>query len=233
MSLISLLAIALTSQSGDISRYLQNDLHDAAFQAKVVHADQRELAKINSDFGASYRFGTTDIHLKEPFKLRIDARVEDTHLTYVLNGTLQVLKVGPINQRTNLAHAPGRRQTDFDFGLLTPSLFGDLYEARFIRNDRETGDPVFDLFYIPSLGDKTRNRIWIDPAHHVIAKREWYAQDGHLLATFYYTNPEQQNGVWLPTQLEVRNVDNVVAGVTRYGSIKVNEGVSDSLFNVR
>jgi hypothetical protein len=219
MSFLLMLAAIVVGQSNDISHYLQADLRDATFTARVVRAYHRELEKINTDFGATYRFGTTTIHLKEPFMLRIDAKVEDTTLMYVMNGPIQLLRIprAGIKQR-------------IDFGLLTPSLFDNLYQARFVRMDRATGDPVFDMTYIPSLKDKSRSRIWIDPVHHIIVKREWYAQDGHQEATFLYTDPTEDNGVWLPTQLEVKNIDDVVAGVTRYESIKVNEGVPDSLF---
>ena len=235
MSFLALMAAVAVAQSNDINRYLQPSLRDATFVARVVHADQRELAKVNTDFGASYRFGTTTIHLKEPFMLRIDAKVEDTNLTYVINGPIQLLKIprANIKQRTDLSTKPGRRQTVFDFGLLTPSLFGDLYQARFVRMDRATGDPVFDMTYIPSLGDTSRSRIWIDPVHKTIAKREWFSQDGRQLATFLYLDPTQENGIWVPTQLEVKNVDNVIAGITRYESIKVNEGIPDALFATR
>ena len=40
------------------------------------------------------------------------------------------------------------------------------------------------------------------------------------------------NGVWIPTQLTVRNVDNQVAGVTSYETIKVNTGLSADLFKI-
>jgi hypothetical protein len=63
-----------------------------------------------------------------------------------------------------------------------------------------------------------------------VTRREWYNQYGRQLATFTYENPKQFSGVWFPTRLTVKNVDNVVAGITRYDSIKVNSGLADSLF---
>ncbi len=221
--------------SGDIDRYFQSDLHDATFVARVLKADQRELSKINTDFGQSYRFETTTIHIKEPFKLRIDAKVDDTSLLYIENGPIQLIKIPrvSIRQRSDLSNKPGRRQTPFDFGLLTPALFEDFYQARFVRTDRATGEPVFDITYVPHLGDTSRSRIWVDATHRIISKREWYGQDGHQEATFYYTNPERVNGVWLPTRLEVKNIDSAVAGITRYESIKVNTGLPDSEFETK
>lgn len=232
---LATLFIASAAQGASIDRYLQPDLHDATFTTRVLHADQRELSKVNSDFGESYRFTTTTIRLKEPFMLRIDAKVDATSLLYIENGPMQVLRIPRlgVKSRTDLSYKPGRRQTAFDFGLLTPSLFNDFYVSKFVRVDRATGDPVFDIRYAPNLKDNSSSRIWIDPVHKVIARREWYAQDGHQEATFYYSDPQDVDGVWLPTRLEVKNTDNVTAGVTQYGSIKVNTGLSDDLFAVR
>jgi outer membrane lipoprotein-sorting protein len=235
MTLVSILVATVAAQGSDIDRYLQPNLHDATFTTRVLHADQRELAKINSDFGESYRFDSTTIRLKEPFKLRIDAKVQDTTLLYIENGPTQILRIPRIGvkSRTDLSQKPGRRQTAFDFGLLTPSLFDDFYSAQFVRMDRATGDPVFDIKYAANLRDNSRSRIWIDPVHHVIARREWYGQDGHQQATFFYSEPENVDGIWLPTRLEVKNTDNVTAGVTQYQSIKVNTGLSDDIFPTR
>jgi len=150
----------------------------------------------------------------------------------IVNGPTQLMKIprAGLHQKTNLATKPGRRQTIFDFGILTPTLFTTLYNAKFVRMDRATGDPVFDVTY--QANDLSRSRIWIDAAHHVIAKREWYNQQGRQLATFFYEDPEQVSGVWVPTKVEVKNVDDVVAAVSNYTAIKVNTGLSDDLFSV-
>lgn len=201
--------------------------------ASIVKGDQKELKKINDSFGTSYRFKTTTIMFKEPFKLRLEAKVDETSVLYILNGPTMMARIPRlhVNSRQDLSDAPGRRQTLMDFGLLTPSLFnGSLFTAKFIRNDRATGDVVFDLSYIASLNDTSRHRIWIDPDKKYIVKREWYNQQGRQLATFLYDNPKKFDGVWLPTQLSVKNVDDVVAGITKYDSIRVNTGLSDSLF---
>lgn len=224
-------SLALTgAQASSIDNYLQSDLKDATIVAKIVRGDQKELAKINKDFGQSYRFSSSTIYFKEPLKMRAEAHVEETNVVYVINGSDLLIKIPNFTSKQNLAKAPGRRQTLMDIGILTPSLMADLLDAKFIRNDRETGNAVFDLFYKPNMDDASRNRVWIDKAKKYVTKREWFNQWTRQLATFYYLSPIQVNGVWMPTRLEVKNVDNVVAGVTRYESIKVNSGLSDSLF---
>jgi outer membrane lipoprotein-sorting protein len=105
-----------------------------------------------------------------------------------------------------------------------------LFDATFVRIDRATGDAVFDIRFPARLDDTSHHRIWISPAHHIVERREWYSQTGQLLATFAYESPRNVSGVWMPTHLTVRNVDNVVAGITRYDSVRVNTGISDDVF---
>ena len=233
-TLLALATVALSSaQATNIGNYVQADLKDATLVAQIVKGDQKELKKINDSFGNSYRFNSSTIYFKEPLKLRAEAHVEDTNITYILNGTDLRIKAAGLSSKQDLAMHPGRRQTLMDIGILTPSLIESLLDAKFIRTDRETGNAVFDLTYKPGMDDNSRYRVWIDKTKKYITKREWFNQWTRQLATFYYSNPVQINGVWLPTKLEVRNVDNVVAGITKYDAIKVNTGLSDTLFNTK
>jgi outer membrane lipoprotein-sorting protein len=234
MSILPILAAVSALQTPTISDYCQTGLQDLSFTTRIVKADQDELKKVNRDFGMMYRFDTVKVQAKEPFKLRLDASVEDTTLLYLVNGTTQWIRAGRlhIDQKTDLADRPGRRQTIFDFGILTPSLFDSYLDAKFVRMDRATGDPVFDVTY-QDKNDHSRSRVWVDPQRKIISKREWYNQQDRELATFYYLNPIQTDGVWMPTRVEVKNVDDRVAGVTQYGNVHVNAGISDDRFSVR
>jgi outer membrane lipoprotein-sorting protein len=234
MPILPLIAAVTALQSTSINNYFQSDLHDLSFTTKIVKADQGELKKVNNDFGMLYRFDTIKVQAKEPFRLRFDASVEDTTCLYLVNGTTQLIRARRlgINQKTELADRPGRRQTIFDFGILTPSLFDTYLQAKFVRIDRATGDPVFDITY-QDRNDTSRSRIWVDAAHKIIAKREWYNQHDRELATFYYLKPVETDGVWMPTRVEVKNVDDKIAGITQYGSVHVNSGVSDDRFAIQ
>lgn len=197
---------------------------------KPVKGEQSELRKINKDFATSYKFSYLKVYYKEPLMLRAESRVEGTDLYYMISGGRKKYLIPKIHISTvqNIAHAPGKRQTMMDFGLLTPSLFADLMNAEFIRTDPDNGDLVFDLTY--KADDRSRYRVWVDPQKRFITKRVWFAQDGHEMATFTYAQPEEVNGVWFPTRGTVRNADRVVAGITEMTQIRVNEGLKDSLF---
>ncbi|RYG77858.1 outer membrane lipoprotein-sorting protein, partial [bacterium] len=124
------------------------------------------------------------------------------------------------------------RQTLLDFAIPTESLFDNFYVAKFVRFDRASGDPVFDLTFPKTLDDTSRNRIWIDKTQRYITRREWYGQEGQLRAIFLYEQPKTVDGVTFPTQLTVRNAENNVAGVTRYSNVKGNRGIADAVFKL-
>ena len=231
-SLLLLTAVASFGQTPAIENYTQSNLRDVSFTAKVRSGNQSELRKINRDFGESYRFDYTHFKLKEPFKLRAESKVDDTDIVFILNGGTRVVRAPRqrINLRTNVASKPGQRQTPLDFGFLTPSLVASFLDGKFVRNDRATGDLVFDLTYDKKFDDRSRYRVWIDADKKVFTKREWYGQDGNLKATFIYANPQQSNGCWIPSKVTVKNADGKTAGETEYQNIRANTGLDDSLF---
>jgi outer membrane lipoprotein-sorting protein len=214
--------------------YVQRNLRDATFLASKVKGVQKELAKINNDFGTSYKFDRIRFQYKEPLMLRLEAELDDTRALYIINGEIQMFKVPRlrVNSKQDLSKSPGRRQTPLDFGVLTPSLFTSLFNATFVRMDRATGDAVFDLTY-QYKDDTSRHRIWVDREKGIVNRREWYNQPGRQLATFFYEKPQQVSGVWLPTQMTVKNTDDVVAGITKYEAVKVNTGLDDDLFSLK
>jgi len=236
--IITFALLCATSNVGpSIEDFVQTKLKDATFTTQAVTANQRELAKINKDFANSYRFKTVLVRIKEPFRMRLESTVDDTDIYFVVNGPIRLIRIPRANfsQKLDVGKKPGQRQTVLEFGLLTPALFdGSLFYAEFVRQDRATGLPVFDVFYAKNLDDSTRQRIWVDPNKKIVTRREWYSQiDNRLMAVFSYEDPLQVDGIWFPTRAVVRNAENKVAGVTRYTNIKVNTGLADSLFTVK
>jgi len=228
-SITVLAAGVQTYDSGDI---VQSAFKDAKFTARVVKGDQKELKKINDEFGQSYRFTTTNAWVKEPFMLKMEAKVEDATVSYIVNGTMKAYKLGrSATIKDNVANSPGKRQTIFEFGILTPALFRDLFDAKFVRVDRD-GALVFDCTYKSKFDDTSRHRIWVDKDKRLVLRRVWYGQEGQQRATFIYENPTQQKGVWFPTRCTVKNNDDKVAGVTEYQKMTINGGIADSIFKI-
>jgi len=223
--------VALQAKA-EIDSFQQTNLKDIAFDAEIVRQVRSELTKISDDYARSYVFDKIQILAKEPFKLRLEASSDDTKVVYVINGAKQSYSIPKLrlNQRTDLSKSPGRRQTFLDFGVPTSSLFADLFVAKFVRYDRESKFPVFDLTYPAALDDTTRFRVWIDPDKRITTKREWYGQQGQLRATLYFNEPVSVSGVWFPTSLLVKNSENKFAAQTKYSHIRINSGIPDSNF---
>jgi outer membrane lipoprotein-sorting protein len=230
LHLTTLAAVALAGQANpDWNDIVQKNFRDAFFVAKVVRGNQAELKKINGDFAYSYRFTTTTARVKEPFKMRLEAVVEDAKLLYIINGAKKHYNVdNKLKGVDDVSKAPGKRQTTLDFGILTPSLFEDLFVAKFVRTDRESGNWIFDITY--SKNDNSRHRVWVDKDKKFITRRAWFNQEGLQLATFIYENPKNEGGVWFPTKCTVKNVEDKVAGVTEYQRMAINKGIDDAMF---
>lgn len=226
--------IGFGQKPASIDDFVQKNLKDISFSARVLKSDQRELTKISKDFGESYRFATTRLSYKEPMKVRVEAHVEDTTVLYILDGPTQYVRVprSGIKQRTDLTNQPGRRQTPLDFGIVTPSLFDDLFVPTFVRWDRATGDAVFDFAYAPRYKYKAHYRVWLNPTNKCIDKREWYNHHDTQVATFFYESPIEVQGIHIPTKLTVKNIENKVAAMTSSEQITVNSGLPDSTFAV-
>lgn len=236
-ALVATLTLAPTPKISDV---WQSSLDDVSFLAKVESVNKRELAKIKNDVALTYKVDSIRVQAKEPFRLRLDSTIKvaesDSRKGVVIfNGskTRQQL-FGLPTLRDDFARKPGRRQTIFDFGLVTPSLFNGFFEAKFVRVDRKTGDYVFDVTYATRLDDDTRHRIWVDPAKKYVTRREWYSQMGNrpLLAVFTWESPVKVGGVWIPTRVVARNPEGKVAGTMRFTDIRVNTGLPESLFAV-
>ena len=235
MSLALIVATALVVQEPKIEDVMLTEFKSASFVATVGSAKQSELRKINTDFAQTYRFKKSEVWLKEPFKIRMETKVDDSALLMIVNGSKRRFSISPpgIKYTLELANEPGQRQTALDFGLLPPSLFEEFFVGTYVRTDRRTGEYVFDITHNPKTKYTARHRIWVDPKKKAITKKQWYAhRGGHLMATFEYSDHVLQDGVWFPTKLTVRNADNKLAGTTTYKNVKVNLTLSNDLFKI-
>lgn len=235
--MIPLLAALVLAGPADpgVDDIVQKGFKDASFVAVVRKAVHAELRKISDDFGNSYRFTSTKAFLKEPLMLRLEGTVDDTDILYIVSGYARLTRVprARVNVKEDLKNSPGKIQTPLDFGLVTPAIMDQLYVAKFVRTDRATGNYVFDLTYkSPRFDNTARQRVWVDPEKRYTAKRESYAQNGRHTATYFYDNAKLLSGVWMPTRLTVRNVEDKLAGITEYTSVKVNTGLTDAFFKI-
>ncbi len=213
-------------------------IDDLQASVHVEKCDLKELEKIGSDFQRTYQFQDllkrVTLQYKQPDKLRISGSGL-IKASITMNGPLRSFR-SPLQSRKveDLTDSPGKRQSLLEYGgLLAPATL-DYMQAKFVRHDTLEGQstPVFDLTYKGASGG-SHYRVWFDPHTKVTVKREWYGSEGKLKATFYYQDAKEAvSGVWLPSQVEVKNAEGVSAAITTIDNVKINQGLPDALFTV-
>ena len=221
-------------QSTNIDSYLPTGLKDISFNISLTKRLPKELQKIDQSFVTQY--ATLDSALfrgKEPFKLRIDAKSDEATGYSIVNGGRKLISIPVlhIRSKSDVSHQPGQRQTLMDFVTMTTSEAHQFLTAKFVRFDRENGDPVFDMTFPSDLDYPVRHRVWLDKSAHYVVKREWYGLQGQLRATFLYLSPMTVSGITVPTVLRVMNSENKVAAESKYLNVKINQGIADSVFD--
>jgi outer membrane lipoprotein-sorting protein len=230
-----LLSVAASAQgvSTNIKDYVGERLDDFTATVTVVKADQRELSKISRDIGMAYRFKNMTMKYKEPNRAWMEGAAEGTKVTFILNGTKQIVKLqGRTVSVKDQGDSPGKRKSLMDVGLLS-DFYLSYTNAKFLREGTVEGTKVavFDMTYKDRDEDTSHHIIYIDPATKVVRKRESYSQEGKLQAIYHFKDIEQvKPGVWFPTRVEAQNTDRVIAGVMAYKSIAVNTNIPDSVF---
>ena len=220
-------------QSTNIDSYLPSGFKDISFNISLTKRLPKELQKIDQSYVIQYsQLDSATFRGKEPFKLRIDARSDDTSGYTIVNGGRKLISVPVlhIKSKSDVSRQPGQRQTLMDFVVLTTAEAHQFLNSKFVRFDRETGNPVFDLTFPAELDYAVRHRVWLDKTAHYVVRREWYGLQGQLRATFLYLNPTTVKGITVPTVLRVFNAENKVAAESKYSNVKINDGIADSVF---
>jgi outer membrane lipoprotein-sorting protein len=223
----------LASATPKFEDIVQSSLKDLSLTAKVSKANFGELRKISRDFATAYNFTSMTLKYKQPSKMRMDGTYQSAHISYVLVGAKKVINIPAVKQRIteDTKESPGKRQSMLDFGIIDKGVT-EFMKGKYVRTDRESNEWVFDLTYVYN-DDTSRHRVWVDPTTKVITKREWYGQEGRLKATFFYRDVKSYSGVYVPTTVEVQNVEGKSAGTTSYSNIKANSGtIPDSTFQI-
>jgi len=227
-----LLAAAATAASAGAQSLMDYaaPVRDIALKSVVVERDMAALKKISNEFAQSYRFASSQLYMKEPDKFRVDSKAGLVGVKYVINGNAKVLKAGVINKRWDITNEPGQRQGGLTIGVLTPS-FVHLVNATAKGEQTVSGRKalVFDTHF-KGKGKASWYRLFVDPEKHYILRFEQYKPDNSLKDTIVFSEPTRVNGIWVPTRTKVFNAQGQQGAVTRMENIRVNAGLSDSLF---
>jgi hypothetical protein len=224
-----------TAQSEEtLGDFAQTGLRDFTASGTVVQKNQDVLNYIGRSFAQGYRVGESLIRYKEPEKLRIDAKAGLLSVRYVINGDRKSTHIaGLINSVRNIAGRPGEAQSMLDSGIITPAFLGKAIACRFAGRRELEGRtvPVFEFWYTQEKVSR-HHLLWIDPEKRIILRHDVDDRHGHPWVRYMWKQPIQAAGIWVPTRLEVYADDGRLAAVTRYTSVKVNTGLSESLFRL-
>lgn len=226
--LLTALSPQLSALSPQLSDYAVAGIRDLEASVSVAKADLPALEKINKDFGILYRLRDVTIRYRDPDKFRMDSRLG----VFIVNGATRYLRVPQlgIKKRDDLGAELSRRHSLLDVGLITQTRLEQM-RSRYLRTETVNGKelPVFEATF--GEKDATTYILWVDPGKKLVSRRRWLDRAGATRATFDYLEPKEViAGVWIPTRVEVRNAEGVLAGATVYRDVKANQSPPDSLF---
>lgn len=227
-------AVALFAATGvaatgpDIHQYaVPSTLHELTATVRTISADQDELAKINKDFGDSYRLHEVTYHFTAPDRLEYSTRVGFLSGTWTSTNTENIISIPAlhVSKTTAFGRDITKRNTLFMLGLL-PENYLDIMRVDYVGADKVWGVncQVYTLrFSTDSPTDYRRFEIWVDPdKHYVVQKRAW---DGgnHQHETIAFLNPKEVlPGFWMPTRADAFAPDGKLAGSVQYVDISAS-----------
>jgi len=216
---------------------LVSPVNDLQASLLITESSGKPDSSVDKDLTALYALHSVELSYKDPNKIRLSAdSPKNGEEMLLVNEEEQSYQVPDhkIKHTQDLSTAPDRRLSLLDIcGVLTPGMF-DFMRARFVRRDDLEGAPavVYDLTFW-GYEEGAFHRVWIDPKTHTVLRNELHDRNGKVKAVTLYNQPAQvAPGIWVPTRVHVENAVSVEVATIRLSNIKVNRGISDSLFTV-
>lgn len=234
--LLAALAPAALPQEEPLMASLLTHPQDLQATLLITERNDQALEKIGSDFARNYSLRSLTLLYKSPGMMRLDGRsAAFGDATLIYNGAVRFYAVPKLHlhRAEDLSAHPGLRQSLLEYmGLITPETL------RFMQADSlgvralKAGEslPFYSLTYKGEKGG-SYYRIWVDPATRLTVCREWYGPDNRLKARFNYLAPKlAAPDLWVPTVIEVRNAEGVLAARTEVEEVEVKKDLNKALF---
>jgi outer membrane lipoprotein-sorting protein len=228
------LAVSQAMAAPDL-RSLVSPIKDFSSTVTATQVNTDELVKISDDYARAYKIKTNHVYYKSPGHIKVDSSIGPLKIVYVINGNKKSVKYGFIKKDIDVTDKPGQKQSLLDFGILTADQLAD-YTWKFVREETVKGAPldVFELRFKNIKEDPSRRLIWVDPVHKVVVRRQTYHQfrDNVLKHDMRFEGLKRVGKVWVPTIIKVYNADGKLGATSKQSNIKINKGLSLSLFKV-
>lgn len=229
---LALILLAQPARSAQPLVKYASPVRDISVRNTLVSKDMKELKVISNEYAQGYRVTYTDVWFREPNMLRVSSKAGLISAVSIINGNTKKVSAGPIKKTYDLKKEPRKRQDALTLGLVTPSGLQD-FTDRFLRKEKVDGVDVlvYELKY-KVQPENSYKVVYYDPKKKVVVRIMNHHGDGRLKFESRFLNPVRVNGIWVPTRTEVYNANGKLGGVTKFENIKVNTGLSDSLFKL-
>ena len=209
-------------------------LKDLKLTCKVTYCNMAELKKISGDFSKRYEFKTSTLMFKSPDKMKMEGKLGMVTMKMVINGDRKAFIIPAIgyHKKENIKGEPHKRQSDFDIGIFSDTLWSDYIVTDVERVKNGDGTEYRIVFRRANTKEK-KQVCWVDAESLRLRKLENFESDGSLKTRFVYSDHKKLgNGVWLPMKIDIYNGEGKLAASTEYQDVSINTGISDSEFNL-
>lgn len=206
-------------------------LKDLSFSVTVIEKNQAALEKMEPEYAALYELKSVRVYLKHPGMVRTEGKLGMVKFEYIINGWRKIVRAPmlKIRKESDYSGKPGKLTTPFDFGLVTPSLWDNRTVS--IEDDPEASAAGEIRIRLRWAGSGTSIVAWLDAKSLCLKRVERRDDEDHAKFRILYLNHRLHDGVvWVPARAEMYAPDGARVGVSELGDVKVNTGLSDSLF---
>ena len=197
---------------------------------RIVHEETNfdELKKIGGAFATSYRVPTYELTYKAPNRLRVEAKAGVLSALLVYSGDTKTYRVGMLKKVEDVRGKPGQKQSLMDVGIFARDWLATDYQAVFQR--REGALLVYKLVQRGTT-NQSHELVWLNPKTFITEKRLSYNSEAELQKEIRYVKPHEfKPSIFVPSRVEVYNQFGKLGATQIVESVRINVGVSESLF---
>lgn len=203
------------------------------FRAELVieEANKGAISRMGEGYDEILRLQKAVVSYKKPDKIRYDGYAKGIKVTYIQNGYTKLVIAPMVKQKSNVKNEPGKRQDSLDLGFISSRLWTD-NNVSVVSVGR---DGVVKLKLVPKFGprDKRHDLVWVDSKTLKLVRHEKYRGSGELrVRAVYLAHAKLTPNLPIATKSEFFDANGRSLGTASYENLKVNIGLSDSLFSV-
>ncbi|MGQ9455231.1 MAG: LolA family protein [Armatimonadota bacterium] len=203
------------------------------FRAELVieEANKGAISGMGKGYDEILRLEKAIVSYKKPDKIRYDGYAKGIKVTYIQDGYTKIVIAPMLKQKVNVKNEPGKRQDSLDLGFLSSRLWTD-NDVSVVSVSR---DGLVKLKLISKFGprDKGHDLIWVDSKTLRLVSYEKYRGSGELrVRAVYLAYSRLTPNLPIATKSELFDAKGRSLGTVSYNNLKVNLGLSDSLFSL-